>query len=78
MLYFTETQEYRTVASLQGWVSVDSVSGEDWPHLTDKELYDYMVYTCHKTADVPKESKKARRQLKAHTFYDDGHVHSVR
>ncbi|XP_070202256.1 uncharacterized protein [Littorina saxatilis] len=63
------------VFSLQGWCNPEAVALADWPDITDKELYNFMVYKCNKAVD--KGRKNARRQLKAHVFYDDRHVHSV-
>ncbi|KAK7502268.1 hypothetical protein BaRGS_00006632 [Batillaria attramentaria] len=68
-----ENKEYHHVASLTGWLAVEEVCLSQWPEVTDKELYNYLVYTCKKTVDLKK--KNARRQLKANIFYEDGHVH---
>ncbi|KAK7477395.1 hypothetical protein BaRGS_00031371 [Batillaria attramentaria] len=67
--------EFHHVANLNGWVDVEAVAMSQWPEVTDKELYNYLVYTCNRTVDLKK--KNARRQLKANTFYEDGHVHSL-
>jgi hypothetical protein len=64
------------VFSLKGWCNPEAVALADWPDIGDKELYNYMVYKCHKSVDMKR--KNARRQLKAHVFFDDRHVHSVR
>ncbi|KAK7488545.1 hypothetical protein BaRGS_00020162 [Batillaria attramentaria] len=53
--------EFHHVANLNGWVDVEAVAMSQWPEVTDKELYNYLVYTCNRTVDLKK--KNARRQL---------------
>ena len=64
------------MASLTWWIDVEAVPLDQWPEMTDKEIYNYLVYTCKRTVD--RKKKNARRQLKANDFYEDRHVHSVR
>ena len=64
------------IFNMKGWSNPETVALTDWPDITDKDIYNFMVYKCQKSVDM--EKKNARRQLKAHVFYDDGHVHSVR
>lgn len=69
-------QENLHVSTLQLWIDVDDVNIDDWPDISDRELYDYLVYTCRKVPD--EVSKNARRQLKGYKFYEDGHVDLIR
>ncbi|KAK7465986.1 hypothetical protein BaRGS_00037473 [Batillaria attramentaria] len=71
-----ENEEYHHVASLTGWLAVEDVSQSQWPEVTERELYNYLVYTCKRTVDLKK--KNARTQLMANAFYKDGHVHTLR
>lgn len=65
--------EDEKVRAMKGWLKEEEVAVDEWPDVTDKELYDYLVCSCKKSVD--KKSKGARRQLKASIFYDDGHVY---
>nr|KAG5700833.1 hypothetical protein BaRGS_024219 [Batillaria attramentaria] len=44
--------EFHHVANLNGWVDVEAVAMSQWPEVTDKELYNYLVYTCNRTVFV--------------------------
>ena len=54
-----------------GWMS----DCQQFPDLTDRELYNYLVLSKHRTVDTNPQG--ARRQLKAKTFYDEGHVTDI-
>ncbi|XP_071087830.1 uncharacterized protein [Haliotis cracherodii] len=48
---------------------------ESLPEFSEKEIYNYMVLSNHRTSD--KKPMMAKRQMKAVVFYQDRHVHGV-
>ncbi|KAL3886091.1 hypothetical protein ACJMK2_026114 [Sinanodonta woodiana] len=49
---------------------------EDIPHVSENDLYNYLVLNRRRTFDA--ESMKAKRQPKARVFYEDRHVHDIK
>jgi hypothetical protein len=49
---------------------------DEFPEFTQKELYNYLVLSKHRSYDDSEMG--ARRQLKAKVFYQEGHISDIK